>query len=125
MKHRYFATITQRKHRTQYAFGRAAIEYCRAHPLPDLILLDGCMPEMDGIAFLKWLRAEPQGATPYVLFCSSSLDIIDVQEALRLGADKHYAKPISQTTLRNALTEASKRTEAFPRTHTQSSKYHP
>ncbi len=67
--------------------GKEAMDYCITHGMPDLILLDGFMPEMDGIAFLSWIRNYPGGDAPYILFCSSSLDKIDVDEALRLGAD--------------------------------------
>ncbi len=79
--------------------GREAMDYCIAHGMPDLILLDGYMPEMDGIAFLKWIRNYPGGDQPYILFCSSSVDKIDVQEAMRLGANIHLPKPIRQEDL--------------------------
>jgi CheY-like chemotaxis protein len=62
---------------------------------------------MDGIAFLKWIRNYPSGDTPYILFCSSSVDKIDAQEALRLGANIHLPKPIKQEDLATVIAAVS------------------
>lgn len=86
--------------------GHEALEYCQKQRIPHLILLDGYMPGMDGITFLKALRAMPGGAAPFVLFCSSSLDRVDVAEALRCGADCHFPKPISREQMLLALEQA-------------------
>jgi CheY-like chemotaxis protein len=40
--------------------GRAAFDWLGAHPLPDLVLLDLMMPEMDGFQFLERLREHPE-----------------------------------------------------------------
>jgi CheY-like chemotaxis protein len=100
--------------------GQEAVDYCRANPMPELILLDGYMPQMDGIQFLRWLRAQPNGAIPYVLFCSSSIDVVDVAEAMRLGADKHHPKPIAADDLAAALMQASMRAATQAKARTQS-----
>lgn len=89
--------------------GLAALEYCRNHPLPHLILLDGYMPRMDGIAFLKELRKLPTGDKPYVLFCSASPDKINIEEAMQEGADCHFAKPLTQDQITFALRETKAR----------------
>ena len=89
--------------------GAAAKEYCLTHGMPDLILLDGFMPEMDGIAFLNWIRNYPGGDAPYILFCSSSLDKVDIDSAMRLGADVHCPKPIAQADLIAAIALANAR----------------
>jgi two-component system, chemotaxis family, chemotaxis protein CheY len=93
--------------------GAAAKEHCILRGMPDLILLDGFMPEMDGIAFLKWIRNYPGGDAPYILFCSSSLDKIDIAEAMRLGADVHHPKPISQGDLLAAINHAAARAQSL------------
>ena len=89
--------------------GQEAIDHCIAKGMPEFILLDGYMPQLDGIAFLKWIRNYPGGDAPYILFCSSSIDLIDVDEAMRLGADCHYPKPIHQEDLLTALSQAEAR----------------
>ena len=39
--------------------GRAAFDWLAGNPLPDLVLLDLMMPEMDGFQFLERLREQP------------------------------------------------------------------
>ena len=54
--------------------GRAALEWLDAHPLPDLVLLDLMMPEMDGFEFLEKLRDNPELAqVPVVVLTARSL----------------------------------------------------
>src|SRR5258705_5026158 len=47
----------------------------RANPLPDFILLDIKMPEMDGFAVLNWIRTHPKVShTMVALYSSSTVD---------------------------------------------------
>ena len=61
--------------------------------MPDAILLDWRMPQMDGMEFLRRLRAEPRGATPKVIFCTVENEIDRIREALDAGADEFIMKP--------------------------------
>jgi len=74
------------------ADGVEALSWCCA-VMPDLILLDWRMPEMDGMAFLRRLRAEPGGDAPKVVFCSAENEIASIREALDAGADEYIMKP--------------------------------
>lgn len=74
--------------------GREALDYCEKFSMPPLILLDGYMPGMDGLTFLREIRAREGGNAPYIIFCSSSMDREDVDEALSIGADCHIPKPL-------------------------------
>ena len=61
--------------------------------LPALTLLDIKMPEMDGFEVLRWIKSvEALSAMPVVILSASGLDL-DVQEAMRLGADSYLVKP--------------------------------
>ncbi len=54
--------------------GRAALDWLAAHPLPDLVLLDLMMPEMDGLQFLERLREQPDKLTvPVVVLTAKEL----------------------------------------------------
>lgn len=85
--------------------GREALEYCNANAMPELILLDGYMPEMDGLDFLRALKKLPGSDAPLIIFCSTSMDRDDVMEALRIGAHYHMPKPINQIQLLDVLQE--------------------
>ena len=72
--------------------GVEALAWCSA-VMPDVILLDWNMPQMDGMAFLRRLRAEPGGDAPKVIFCSVENEIERIREALDAGADEFIMKP--------------------------------
>ena len=72
--------------------GVEALAWCNAM-MPDSILLDWRMPGMDGLEFLRRLRAEPQGGQPKVIVCSVENEIERIREALDAGADEYIMKP--------------------------------
>lgn len=72
--------------------GVEALAWCSA-VMPDAILLDWRMPQMDGMEFLHRLRAEPGGAAPKVIFCTVENEIERIREALDAGADEFIMKP--------------------------------
>ena len=58
---------------------------------PDLVLMDITMPEMDGIAALKAIKASDAGAT--VIMCSAMGQQAMVIEAIQGGAKDFIVKP--------------------------------
>ena len=72
--------------------GLEALGVCRA-AMPDCVLLDWNMPVMDGIEFVRQLRAEPGGEAPVVVFCSAETEPECIAEALDAGADEYIMKP--------------------------------
>jgi two-component system chemotaxis response regulator CheY len=82
--------------------GQAALDTCRVK-LPDFILLDWNMPVMDGLAFLKALRKEPNGQTPVVVFCSTENNPIRIQQALAAGANEYIMKPFDGDIIKDKL----------------------
>lgn len=87
------------------ADGAEALAYCAAMT-PELILLDWNMPVMDGITFLKRLRAQPGGDRPKVLFCTIETAVERIEEALAAGADDYVMKPFDGEILTSKLAEA-------------------
>ena len=75
--------------------GRSGLELARADK-PDLIVLDLMMPEMDGVEFLRFLRAEQ--ATPVILL-TARVEDEDKVLGLELGADDYVTKPFSPRVL--------------------------
>lgn len=82
--------------------GQQALACCQA-AMPDLILLDWNMPVMDGIEFLHALRADPNGASPKVVFCTTEYDASHIREAIAAGADEYVMKPFDHETLQLKL----------------------
>ena len=72
--------------------GAEAMAFCRT-AMPDAVLLDWTMPNMDGMEFIRTLRAEPGGGQPVVLFCAAESDPLRIAAALDEGADEFIMKP--------------------------------
>ncbi|MGW0535417.1 response regulator [Streptomyces sp. NPDC003032] len=74
---------------------------------PDLVLLDVYLPDMDGIAVLRELRAAEErdpGRQPVdALFITAARDAEIVRAALRAGALHYLIKPFNQAALREQL----------------------
>lgn len=72
--------------------GKQALAAC-AKKMPDAVLLDWNMPIMNGLDFLRALRAMPGGTTPKVFFCTTENDMSHITQALEAGADEFIMKP--------------------------------
>ncbi len=74
--------------------GREALELAREH-VPDLILLDVMMPELDGFSVCQALRGEARFArTPIVMLTAKGRDA-DRVKGKALGASDYVIKPFS------------------------------
>lgn len=72
--------------------GKDALAKCDTE-MPDAVLLDWNMPIMNGIEFLRKMRALPGGEEPVVVFCTTENDVSHIQEALTAGANEYIMKP--------------------------------
>jgi signal transduction histidine kinase len=83
--------------------------------LPDIILLDIQMPEMDGFETLKRLRANPTTSKiPVVFLTAQRKDADSIATGLALGAEQYLTKPIDTDELlvRTRMLIQLKRAEA-------------
>jgi len=85
--------------------GLDAIKACET-AMPDAILLDWNMPNMDGITFIRALREKPEGEAPKVVFCTTESDFSHISAALEAGANEYIFKPFDMDTLRDKLSMA-------------------
>ncbi|SFD71248.1 diguanylate cyclase domain-containing protein [Massilia yuzhufengensis] len=76
--------------------GAQTLERAARH-LPDLILLDVMMPDMDGYEVLRRLRADPQTAHIAVIFISGLDRPEDEANGLKMGASDYIVKPFNAT----------------------------
>src|SRR3979411_1778435 len=90
--------------------GQAACDEVRRR-LPDLVVMDVMMPEMDGFEALRELRKFSQ--VPVVLLTVKA-DERDVMHGLNLGADDYIAKPFSPGVLVSRIKGVWGRAEAPP-----------
>ncbi|MCA9597904.1 MAG: two-component system response regulator [Myxococcales bacterium] len=74
--------------------GRRALEVAASDPVPDLILLDVMMPEMDGYTVLERLRSNAATATIPVIFVTALDGSSDEERGLAAGAVDYISKPI-------------------------------
>ncbi len=89
---------------TEAEDGRQALDACR-QALPDGVLLDWNMPVMNGIEFLRALRAEFGPDRPAVLFCTTETDMSFIADALASGAQEYIMKPFDAEILLGKLAE--------------------
>ncbi len=75
--------------------GAQALDVCRKQ-LPEAILLDWNMPNMDGYEFLRSLRRMPGGDGPKVVFCTTENDVSHIAKALHAGANEYIMKPFDK-----------------------------
>jgi diguanylate cyclase (GGDEF)-like protein len=76
--------------------GAQALELAARH-LPDLMLLDVIMPDMDGYEVLRRLRSDAQTAHITVIFISGLGRPEDEATGLKMGAADYIAKPFNIT----------------------------
>ena len=67
--------------------------------IPDLVLLDVMMPDMDGYQVCGWVRSNPATAAVPVVMLSGKADPESVARGLEVGADEYLSKPISPSKL--------------------------
>ncbi|RKH74407.1 ATP-binding response regulator [Corallococcus aberystwythensis] len=92
------AMLEDRFEVTLAANGLEALEACRAR-MPDLILSDVMMPELDGFGLLRRLRETPATAhVPFILLSARAGEEATV-EGLRMGATDYLVKPFSSREL--------------------------
>jgi CheY-like chemotaxis protein len=72
--------------------GYEALRSLRHGCVPDVVLLDVEMPEMDGLEALR--RLQEFRPRPKVIMCSGVDDPNKIREALSLGAHSYLLKPI-------------------------------
>src|SRR5437870_5647404 len=82
--------------------GRAGVAVAKRE-LPDVILCDVSMPEMDGYGVLENLRADSATVSIPFIFLTAKGDKKDLRIGMNLGADDYLTKPASAEEVLSAI----------------------
>jgi DNA-binding response OmpR family regulator len=78
--------------------GAECLRLAKQHP-PDVIVLDLMMPEMDGFAVCRALRADTNTAEIPVIMLTARDDVDTRAEGMELGVSDFVAKPVARREL--------------------------
>jgi len=82
--------------------GKTGVELAVKH-LPDIILCDIMMPELDGYGVLYMLNKNPDIATTPFIFLTAKAERVDLRKGMEMGADDYLTKPFDDMELLNAI----------------------
>ena len=75
--------------------GYKAIELAKQQPLPDLVLLDVIMPEMNGFEVCEKLKNDPATYKIPIIFITALNEVADETTGLQKGGADFISKPIN------------------------------
>ncbi|PCI80786.1 MAG: hybrid sensor histidine kinase/response regulator [SAR86 cluster bacterium] len=75
--------------------GEKALLIASSKPVPDMILLDIMMPDMDGYEVCRQLKAMSLTSRIPIIFITAKTEMADEEQGLELGALDYITKPIS------------------------------
>lgn len=94
IRHLLQEILTEEGYEVEVAADAAEARRARARRVPDLVLLDIWMPDVDGITLLREWSTDPSHACPVVMM-SGHGTVETAVEATRLGAVDFVEKPLS------------------------------
>ena len=80
--------------------GPKALDLVHTDPVPDLILLDVLMPEMDGFEVCLRLKLDPTTRDIPVIFLTGATEVADETRGFEVGGVDYIHKPFSQAVVR-------------------------
>ena len=93
---RFLGSLLSDEYRLKLAkSGEQALELVKAQPIPDLILLDVMMPDIDGYEVCRRIKADPATSQIPVIFVTGAHDEESESKGLQLGAVDYIHKPIN------------------------------
>lgn len=77
--------------------------------LPDIVICDILMPELDGYEVLKFLRQKPSTSIVPFIFLTSKNTKADLRQGMELGANDYLIKPFTPEELLGAIAAQMKK----------------
>ena len=82
--------------------GKVGVELAQRE-MPDMIVCDIMMPELDGYGVLHILNKKKETAAIPFIFLTAKTERTDIRKGMNLGADDYLTKPFSDTELLDAI----------------------
>jgi len=82
--------------------GKSGVEMALQH-MPDIILCDIMMPELDGYGVLYLLNKNPKTASIPFIFITAKTERADMRKGMEMGADDYLTKPFDDIELFKAI----------------------
>jgi CRP-like cAMP-binding protein/CheY-like chemotaxis protein len=79
--------------------------------IPDIILCDIMMPELDGYGVLYMLNKNPDTAAIPFIFLTAKAERLDLRKGMEMGADDYLTKPFDDMDLLNSIESRLKKKE--------------
>jgi YesN/AraC family two-component response regulator len=100
--------------------GLVGIQKAQEH-LPDLVICDLMMPDIDGYSVLTKLRQDPLTAIIPFIFLTATNTKTSMRKAMELGADDYLSKPCTVDELLKAITIRLEKQAIFQRWYANNS----
>lgn len=92
--------------------GKVGVELVKKE-LPDIIVCDIMMPELDGYGVLYYLSKIPETRGIPFIFLSAKTERQDLRKGMNLGADDYVTKPFEEIELLEAIESRLKKRQRF------------
>jgi two-component system chemotaxis response regulator CheY len=83
--------------------GREALQLLQTSALPDVVLVDWNMPEMNGLEFIQAVRSDDRFQELPLIMVTTELEMDHVSTALTMGATEYVMKPFSKESIADKL----------------------
>lgn len=84
-----------------------------AEKVPDLVLLDIMLPDMDGLEIVKKLRSRPDTVRVPIILVTAKTTELDKVKGLDIGADDYLTKPFGVMELISRVKALLRRSRAL------------
>lgn len=87
----------------QASGGTEALDLLQRGAVPDVVVVDWNMPDINGVDLVRHLRANPILARLRIIMVTSESSQANIQHALSQGVDRYLTKPVQESDLHQAL----------------------